>query len=138
MRLPATGGCQCGAVRYRLTAPCVWTGYCHCRQCQRAHGAPVVLWLTVPSDGIVFDRGSLAWHRSSPQAERGFCAACGSPLAWKAATPAEANDPGIDIAAASLDDAGDVRPEMHLWCDSAVPWLSIADDLPRLPRGRAG
>ncbi|HEX2890250.1 GFA family protein [Vineibacter terrae] len=132
----ASGGCQCGAVRYRLTAPAIWTGFCHCRMCQRAHGAPVVLWVTVPSDGIVFDRGTPVWYRSSAAAERGFCAACGTPLAWKE-SQASAGDPGIDIAAATLDDPAAVQPEMHLWCESAVPWLTLADHLPRKPRGRA-
>jgi hypothetical protein len=93
------------------------------------------VWVTVPSDGIVFDRGSLTWHRSSAAAERGFCAACGTPLAWKQ-SPAGVDDPGIDIAAVTLDDPSSLQPEMHLWCDSAVPWLSLADHLPRKPRGR--
>jgi len=137
MTPPAAGGCQCGAVRYRLTAPATWTGYCHCRMCQRAHGAPVVVWVTVPSDGVVFDRGALAWYRSSPEAERGFCAACGSPVAWKPVSAATAEDPGLDIAAATLDEPAGVHPEMHLWCESAMPWLAISDHLARKPRGRS-
>ena len=43
-----TGGCLCGEVRYRITATPVEALYCHCRMCQRAHGAPVIAWLTVP------------------------------------------------------------------------------------------
>jgi len=43
-----TGGCLCGDVRYRITAAPVEALYCHCRMCQRAHGAPVIAWLTVP------------------------------------------------------------------------------------------
>ncbi|TWS99653.1 GFA family protein [Reyranella sp. CPCC 100927] len=136
MTPPAAGGCQCGAVRYRLTAPATWTGYCHCRMCQRAHGAPAVVWLTVPSDGIVFDRGAPQWYRSSPEAERGFCTMCGSPLAWRPVAT-RGDDPGIDIAATTLDDSTAVAPQMHLWCDSAMPWLAIDDHLPRKPQGRA-
>jgi hypothetical protein len=135
MTPPAAGGCQCGAVRYRLTVPAVWTGFCHCRMCQRAHGAPVVVWLTVPSAGITFERGALSWYSSSPEAERGFCPRCGTQLVWKP-SPMPAADPGRDIAAATLDDPSSLEPEMHLWCESAMPWLTIDDGLPRKPHGR--
>ena len=35
-----TGGCQCGAVRYRLDAPPNDANICHCRMCQKATGSP--------------------------------------------------------------------------------------------------
>jgi len=37
--LPLTGGCNCGAVRFEVTAPLVVASYCHCRRCQRRSGA---------------------------------------------------------------------------------------------------
>lgn len=137
MTPPVTGGCQCGAIRYRVTAPAAWTGFCHCRMCQRAHGAPVVLWLQAPAGGIAFDRGALRWFRSSAEAERGFCGDCGTPVAWKA-VPVPTPDPGMDIAAATLDDPSIARPEMHLWCESALPGMIPDDHLPHLSRGRKG
>src|ERR687888_233978 len=36
--LPLTGGCLCGAVRYEITEPLVFAGYCHCTRCQRRTG----------------------------------------------------------------------------------------------------
>ena len=39
---PATGGCLCGAVRYEATGDPIVTGYCHCADCRRNSGAPVV------------------------------------------------------------------------------------------------
>ena len=38
MRLPLTGGCNCGAVRYEVTEPLVRASYCHCKRCQRRTG----------------------------------------------------------------------------------------------------
>ena len=35
---PLTGGCNCGAVRFEVTAPLVKAGYCHCQRCQRRSG----------------------------------------------------------------------------------------------------
>ena len=36
--LPLTGGWNCGAVRYEMSAPLVAASYSHCRRCQRRSG----------------------------------------------------------------------------------------------------
>ena len=36
---PVEGGCQCGAVRYRLKASPLTVYSCHCKDCQRFSGA---------------------------------------------------------------------------------------------------
>ncbi|HXW19776.1 MAG TPA: GFA family protein, partial [Roseiarcus sp.] len=41
------GGCQCGAVRYRLTASPTGASICHCRMCQKAGGAPFMAFAGV-------------------------------------------------------------------------------------------
>ena len=35
-----TGGCQCGAIRFAVSAPPMKVSICHCRMCQKASGAP--------------------------------------------------------------------------------------------------
>src|SRR6201981_2297113 len=60
-----TGGCLCGEVRYRITAAPVEALYCHCRMCQRAHGAPVVAWLTGPLHAFEIAAGNPVAYRSS-------------------------------------------------------------------------
>src|ERR1700741_1769018 len=80
-----TGGCLCGQVRYRITAEPVEALYCHCRMCQRAHGAPVIAWLTVPFEAFSVTGGSPTAYRSSAKAFRHFCSACGTPLTWREA-----------------------------------------------------
>ena len=80
-----TGGCLCGEVRYRITAAPVEALYCHCRMCQRAHGAPVIAWLTVPLAAFEVSAGNPAAYRSSAKAFRHFCGACGPPLTARAA-----------------------------------------------------
>ena len=125
------GGCQCGAVRYRITAPVVRANLCHCRMCQRAHGAPVVCWVTVPAGGLMQLGRAPAFHRSSEKAERGFCPACGTPMFWISSGPQRPGEsPMIDVAAGTLDDPTGVRPSEHVWCESAMPWLEIEDGLP--------
>src|SRR6516165_10171399 len=78
-----TGGCQCGAVRYRVEATPTGTSVCHCRMCQKAGGAPFMAFADVPTEAFVVTRGALATFRSSEIAERGFCAACGTPLTYR-------------------------------------------------------
>lgn len=128
------GGCQCGAVRYRVVAPPRWVGHCHCRMCQKAHGAPMVSWVAVPTESVTFVTGALKYYRSSEKTERGFCPQCGTPVAC-VPEPRPGATPYIDLALATFDDPKTFTPMMHVWCDSAMPWLPIDDHLPRFGQG---
>ena len=131
---PLEGGCQCGAVRYHVTTRPHWVGHCHCRMCQRAHGAPMVSWMAVPADSVTFTTGVLKYYRSSEHTQRGFCPACGTPISCvPAAKPGET--PYFDLAVATFDDPKAFAPMVHVWCDSAMPWLPVDDHLPRYGQG---
>src|SRR5262245_57120824 len=104
------GGCLCGAVRYRASAPAAKSGYCHCRMCQRSTGAPVVAWVAVPRESFAYVKGEPAVYRSSEKAQREFCPACGTQLVFR-----DDGDTGIDIATASLDDPMLAPPDYHIW-----------------------
>jgi hypothetical protein len=128
------GGCLCGAVRYRAEGRPVSVNHCHCRMCQRASGAPVVTWATFPVAQFKWTKGAPTIRRSSEIAVRGFCGACGTALLWQS----DAQPDLIDITAGSLDRPETIAPQEHLWTESAVPWLTIEDDLPRYRRSRGG
>ncbi len=81
--LPVTGGCLCGDIRYRITGPAIDEGICHCRMCQRATGGLMVAGMTVSRDAFRLTRGEPKYYKSSPLAERGFCANCGSSLIYR-------------------------------------------------------
>jgi hypothetical protein len=134
MELPLDGGCLCGGVRYRISAEPSHADYCHCRMCQRATGAPVVPWLTVAREGFAWTAGEPAVYRSSASAERLFCPACGTQLAFR-----DLADPlALDVTVASLDEPAAVPPSHHIWTSSRIAWFELADDLPRYPeRGPA-
>lgn len=131
MKLPFEGGCLCGAVRYRISAAPHDAGYCHCRMCQRAAGAPVVAWLTMASEGFVWTKAAPAAYRSSPGAERLFCPTCGTPMVFRA----DAEPDLLDVTLASLDEPDAVRPDHHGWTSSRIAWFETRDDLPRHPEG---
>jgi hypothetical protein len=96
-----TGGCQCGAVRFRATG-LRQAAICHCRMCQKAFGnyfAPLVM-----VDGVEWTRGAPTFFRSSNLAQRGFCAKCGTPLCYLEDTGA------IELAGGALDDPDAAPP----------------------------
>ncbi|WP_425373678.1 GFA family protein [Lichenihabitans psoromatis] len=74
----ASGGCQCGSVRYRASMPVESANVCHCRMCQKAGGAPFMAFVSIPTTQVVWTRGEPTWFASSSIASRGFCRACGT------------------------------------------------------------
>ncbi|MFM2479895.1 GFA family protein [Celerinatantimonas sp. YJH-8] len=121
------GGCLCGAIRYAIDAILIDAGFCHCKLCQRASGAPAVAWLTIPFTGFSYTQGEIGVYASSANYQREFCSHCGTPLAFRAM-----QDPKtIDVTLCSLDDPTAVKPQYHIWCQSKINWLHLDDDLPQ-------
>jgi heme-degrading monooxygenase HmoA len=121
-----TGGCACGAVRYRVRGLPREPTLCHCVDCRRACGAPVVGWATFEASGVEWS-GSLKERRSSDRAFRGFCAECGSQLSYRLASASE----DIDLSLATLDDPNAIAPSDHTYVHSQLLWLRFADGLAR-------
>ncbi|MGD1929935.1 MAG: GFA family protein [Leptolyngbyaceae cyanobacterium] len=121
-----TGGCLCGAVRYRSTKPLIDAGYCHCKICQKSCGAPVVAWVSVPQRGFAFTQGTPTEYASSAQGRRHFCPTCGTQLTFT-----RTDSHAMDITVTTLDQHSAIVPEYHIWTAHQAPWLTITDDLPR-------
>jgi hypothetical protein len=130
--LSLTGGCLCGAVRYRCAVPMHPPAYCHCTSCRRAAGAHAVAWFTVAAAALDFTQGQPAIYRSSPPVQRAFCARCGTQLTYRHdESPAE-----VDVTVGSLDEPDRVAPAVHIWMLDAPRWDQPGDGLPRYPRSR--
>jgi hypothetical protein len=126
------GGCLCGAIRYRITGRSRRATSCHCLHCRRASAAAFVTWADYRSSQFVLLSGSPSRYESRPQVTRQFCGACGTQLTYQ-----RADEPGtIDVTTCSLDDAEYVTPDDHVWCDRMLPWVKIADGLPRYAFGK--
>jgi hypothetical protein len=126
-----TGGCQCGAVRYRLeTAP--KSTFCHCRMCQRATGGVFAALSMVKKSELSWTRGAPATYASSNVAERGFCASCGTPLTF-----AYADKDTIEVTTGSLDDPEAAPVSEHFGVESRLSWLQLCDGLPEHRTGEA-
>ncbi|MGI9386732.1 MAG: GFA family protein [Methyloligellaceae bacterium] len=121
-----TGGCLCGAVRYEVHGNLRDVVICHCRMCQRLHGASGAHSKADKSDiRLVEDRG-LRWYPSSPSAQRGFCGSCGSSLFWEPVA-----QPGTGILAGSLDDSSALRTIGHIFVAGKCGFMDIAGDAPQ-------
>ena len=129
-----TGGCLCGAVRFRLASEPYDAGWCHCRTCQLNSGSPAMVFATVPLADYRFTAGETAVRRvaSSGFGHRAFCGECGSPLY----THVEHQADMLDFSVTTLDEPGLVRPGFHIFWSSRVPWMAVDDGLPKYDRFR--
>lgn len=123
------GGCQCGAVRYRLAAAPVSVAVCHCRMCQRATGTPMFAVLVMAHEAVDWIRGAPAWFRSSDVAERGFCQTCGTHLAFRFVEGHPRED-DLDITLPSLDDPTAFEPRLETGIESRADWVTRLGTLP--------
>ncbi|MEM7225000.1 MAG: GFA family protein [Pseudomonadota bacterium] len=119
-----SGGCQCGAVRYALYAAPHGSHICHCRMCQKAFGAFYAPLTLIDHADFAWTRGQPAIFKSSPDIDRGFCAACGTPLTF-----AHRGAAYLNISIGSLDHPEQVKPEIQIGIESRMPW---AAELPGL------
>ncbi|WP_026988789.1 GFA family protein [Fodinicurvata fenggangensis] len=123
---PLTGGCQCGKVRYRISAGLERPHICHCRMCQKASGTPFMAFAEVASSDFAWTREEPSWFRSSEAVERGFCSACGTPLHFR-----YVGSDKLDITLASLDEPNLVQPEEEVGCEGRLSWIDLIGQLPR-------
>lgn len=127
------GGCRCGAIRYRISGEPLSAGYCHCRMCQHAAGAPVVAWVAFRRDDFRFVKGDAESFQASARALRRFCPHCGMALTFEYSASTET----IDVTIASLDDPNATEPVYQIWMSSRSPWLHLEGEVPdssELPR----
>ena len=133
MNVPFFGGCTCGAIRYECASAPIATLNCHCRDCQRASGAPFASGVVVMTSDLQVSgtpktysvRGS-----SGGLTTRSFCSECGTPLC----TRGEANPAFTSIRFPSLDDPSAFQPLLDIWTSSAPSWVCLDERLPHFPQ----
>jgi hypothetical protein len=79
------GSCLCGGVRFEIAGPLMRSSHCHCRQCQKGHGAPFRTRARVAAADFRFLAGEelVSFYESTPGTHRGFCKVCGAPMLVK-------------------------------------------------------
>lgn len=125
------GGCHCGAIRYEVEGEALTHALCHCSDCRRHSGAPMVGWAMYPADAVRVTQGTAKVYESSPLGRRQFCADCGTGLFYSNA----AMLPGlIDIQSATFDEPGVVPPRLHVQVAERIGWMERAHELPKFDR----
>lgn len=122
------GGCLCGTVRYRLAGAPNWSAHCHCRSCQKATGAAFTTWVGVQKENFEITKGRPTVCKTSPGVERGFCGKCGTSLIYVAEERWRGQ---VSVLAPTLDDPGIAVPTAHVYVEHQLPWVKLADGLPR-------
>ena len=116
-----TGRCLCGAIRYELSGEPNWVAICHCRDCQRSAGAPMVVWAMFPEAGVKVVAGTPKTINSSGAAMRSFCPECGTGLFYRNAETL----PGlIDVQASTLDDPSALPPAIQVQTAERQAWVA--------------
>lgn len=115
------GGCLCGAIRYEVNSEPLFSGFCHCRDCQRTTGTGHCCYM-------IFDRADVtmsgAGRGYETRAENGnpsvryFCETCGSQV-YGSGPP---DDPRVSIYAGTLDDPSVFQPTDAIFTRSRHEW----------------
>jgi hypothetical protein len=121
-----TGGCLCGAIRYRASDAPQWASYCHCGMCRKVSGAPFMGFVEFPAGTLQWAQGQPSQYRSSDGVIRRFCRNCGSSLTFEA-------DGMVFISLGSLDFPEHVVVERHCYTKDRLPGIELADGLPEFP-----
>jgi hypothetical protein len=125
-----SGGCLCGAVRYEVRGALRQIIMCHCTQCRRMTGHFMAATAARHADFRVVTDGGLKWFAASQEAQRGFCAHCGSTLFWQGV-----GRDYLSIAAGTLDDSSGLEVVGHIFVADKGPYYEIADGTPQVMEG---
>ena len=126
---------MCGDVRFELTAPPEYAGYCHCTRCQRRTGGAAAISARVVRGSFEVTSGAelIACYKPEQGYEKAFCSRCGSALFSR--NPDDHEE--ISVRMGTFDGDPGVRPSYHQFVAYAVVWEPVPDDgLPRYPERR--
>jgi len=132
IELPVDGGCRCGGVRVRITAPPLLAMACHCRGCQKMSASAYSLSAAIPAAGFAVTQGEpVLGGMRGPQAHHYHCPDC---MSWLF-TRAEGIDWAVNMRPTMLDDARWFAPFVETFTSERLPWAvtGAAHSFPQFP-----
>lgn len=125
--LPLLGGCQCGALRYEVSAAPMMVYNCHCTNCQTIGGGAFSTPATILEASFAFTKGrprKVEWTSDAGNRRCGwFCGDCGSRIAHGQVPAAGV----LSLRTGTLDDTSWVEPVGDIWTRSAQPWVAFGE-----------
>lgn len=116
------GGCQCGQVRYTLTARPHVVYCCHCTECQKQSSSAFGISVRVHAADVQIE-GQVATFVHNG-AQRDFCPSCGTRLFHRRAQYADK----LNIKGGTFDDKSWLEPAGHIWVSSKLSWVILPED----------
>jgi hypothetical protein len=127
MKLPQTGGCLCGKIRYGITEAPQLVYTCHCVDCQRLTSSAFSMAIVVTNVAFrlmgIEPRAIQRTADSGGVVTRWVCPECGS---WVCGTSSSDNALRR-VRAGTLDDTSWLRPTAHFWTRSKQPWITLPE-----------
>ena len=130
-KLPAEGGCRCGEVRLRVSAPPLLTMACHCTGCQKMSASAFSLSAAIPAAGFAVTQGEPVIGGLHGAARHYFCPHCKS---WMF-TRMEGLEAFVNLRPTMLDDASWFSPFVETYVSEKLPWATTgaAHSFPKFP-----
>ena len=127
MKLPQTGGCLCGAIRYEITEAPQMVYTCHCMDCQRLTSSAFSMAILVSDAAFrlmgIEPRVIQSAADSGRVKTRLVCPECGC---WICG--ASSADNGLHrVRCGTLDDTSSLHPTVHFWTRSKQPWITLPE-----------
>ncbi len=125
-----TGGCLCGAVRYELSAPMLFGGFCYCTDCRKSSGVHAAS-MAVPEAALTITGETREFSKiggSGHPVARVFCPTCGSPILSKGGRPGV-----VMLKAGTLDDPEYFKPMASIYTSRAPSWDKPREGMPAFP-----
>lgn len=127
----ADGGCDCGAVRFRMTARPLFVHCCHCRWCQRETGSAFALNALIETDRIELPAGAPEPVITPSPSGKGQkimrCPSCRIAV-WS--HYAGAGDKVAFVRVGALDHPDRLPPDIHIYTTSKQSWVHLGDGAP--------
>ena len=129
LTLKNIGSCLCKKITFEVDKFQGAIGHCHCKMCQKFHGAAFSTFAEVNRVDLHWLSGEqlLKSYRADNDSVRSFCGCCGSSLLFESRY--NRNDKTVEIALAAFDEIEELHADAHIFTESKVAWFDINDNL---------
>lgn len=128
------GGCSCRHVRYRLLTGPLFVHCCHCTWCQRESGSAFALNAMIEADRVELLAGEVEVVDTPSASGKGQkiarCPQCRVAV-WSNYAGAGAAVRFVRVG--TLDQAGRLPPDIHIFTASKQPWVVLPAGTPAVP-----
>ncbi len=121
-KLPWSGECRCGQIKFRVTAPPQLASACHCTGCQKMSASAFSLSLVIPDSGFKVITGNPVIGGLHGATQHYFCPSC---MSWLFTHP-ESLDGFVNLRVSMLNEHSWFVPFIEVWTKESLPWANTS------------